>query len=250
MAETDPPQRQPLTGGPAKRRRRAMPWACVAALAVVAAVVPIALTSRNGGAPPPAAQPTAPGIAIAIAARQPTPSARKSPAGIPAIRLKGSGKQASAPFAVTDGLAVFRSTCSSCAANFIVELLDPSGQTKDLLVNTIGRYDGSKGVGLSAGRYRLNVTADAAWSVTVTQPRDKKPAPLPQTYTGKGDHVRGPFDADHAVDMRADNRGQGNFIVVVLDAEGGVQDLAFNEIGTSAAPEWHRCSATGRTTSM
>ncbi|MDT9691456.1 hypothetical protein Q5762_24565 [Streptomyces sp. P9(2023)] len=163
---------------------------------------------------------------------QSSPSAEPTPTAIPAIRLSGQGKKATQSFTVTDGLAVFRSTCSSCSANFIVTLLDSSGRTKDLLVNTIGAYDGSKAEGLSAGSYRLNITGDAAWSVTITQPRNQPAVALPQTYEGEGDQVRGPFDADHAVEVQGANTGRGNFIVVVLDAEGGTQDLAFNEIGT------------------
>ncbi|MFF0087664.1 hypothetical protein ACFYR1_49790 [Streptomyces canus] len=157
---------------------------------------------------------------------------KKTPSAIPAIRLTGRGKQATRAFTVTEGLAVFHSTCSSCSANFAVELLDSSGQTKDLLVNNIGAYGGSKAEGLNAGRYRLDVTADTAWSVTVTQPRHRSAAALPQTYQGKGDQVKGPFDADHAAKIQGTNRGQGNFAVEVLDADGALQDLPFNEIGT------------------
>ncbi|MGW3116938.1 hypothetical protein ACWDBW_07275 [Streptomyces sp. NPDC001107] len=166
------------------------------------------------------------------ASSRPSPSLKKSPSAIPAIRLAGSGKQATQSFTVTDGLAVFHSRCSSCSANFAVELLDSSGQTKDLLVNTIGAYDGSKAEGLGAGRYRLNITADTAWSVSITQPRHQSPAALPHTYQGKGDQVEGPFNADHSVKIQGTNRGQGNFAVEVLDADGALQDLPFNEIGT------------------
>ncbi|WP_406337008.1 hypothetical protein OG814_26570 [Streptomyces zaomyceticus] len=116
-----------------------------------------------------------------VAARR-SPAAAQTPTALPAIRLTGRGKQATRPFTVTDGLAVFRSKCSGCSANFIVELLDSSGQTEDLLTNTVGAYDGSKAVGLGAGRYRLDITADSAWSVTVTQPRNRPAAALPQSY--------------------------------------------------------------------
>ncbi|MFG3509322.1 hypothetical protein ACGF5F_27890 [Streptomyces sp. NPDC047821] len=231
MAGTDPPRQSPTDEpSPVPGRRRGGPWIWAGSAAVVAAAVAVVVTVRAGGGGTTAAQPAATGLAVGP--RQPSPSATRSADVIPPIRLKGDGTQASRPFTVTDGLAVFRSTCSGCSANFIVELLDPAGRTKEFLVNTLGAYDGSKGVGLSTGRYRLNITADAAWSVTITQPRDAKPAPLPRAYAGEGDQLRGPFDADHAVDLRADNRGQGNFVVAVLDAEGAVQDLAFNEIGT------------------
>ncbi|MGP4009186.1 hypothetical protein [Streptomyces sp. 4N124] len=169
----------------------------------------------------------------APAAFRPTLSAAAPTPSEPApIRLSGKGQQATETFTVTDGLAVFHSTCSGCEANFIVELLDSSGQLKDLLVNTIGAYDGSRAQGLSAGRYRLSMQADAAWTVTITQPRHESADSLPHMYQGKGDQVEGPFTADHAATLRGEHHGQENFAVTVLDTDGDLQDLAFNEIGT------------------
>ncbi|MGY6025316.1 hypothetical protein [Streptomyces spinosirectus] len=215
---------------PPKGRRRGCLWGCLGILAVVVIIVVTVVATNSGDK---TSTPTKPAPAGSGAtSSQPSSAGKDTPRALPAIRLTGRGKQASPTFTVTDGLAVFHSTCSSCAANFAVELLDSSGQTKDLLVNNIGTYDGSKAEGLDAGRYRLNVTADTAWSVTVTQPRHASPAALPHAYAGKGDQVKGPFHADHAVKIQGTNRGQGNFAVEVLDADGALQDLPFNEIGT------------------
>ncbi|MFF9196826.1 hypothetical protein ACF09L_16630 [Streptomyces sp. NPDC014779] len=242
MAATDPPE-QPRGGGsrtpagsgqpqrkpsipPAQGRRRGWLWGGLGALGLVAVVLGVSVVANRGTQETAAS--TQPTTQAAEALSQPSPS----PSTIPPIRLSGRGQRASETFTMTEGLGIFRSKCSGCSANFIVELLDSSGQTKDVLVNAIGSYDGSKAVGLDAGRYRLNVTADAAWSITITQPRNERAAKLPQTYKGKGDQVVGPFDADHAVEMQGAYKGQSNFIVVVLDAAGAVQDAAFNEIGS------------------
>jgi hypothetical protein len=157
---------------------------------------------------------------------------KEAPPAVPDIHLSGTGQQVTQHFTVTDGIAVFRSTCSACTAVFSVELLDSTGRTKDLLVAGIGGYDGSKGEGLSAGDYILKVDADTAWTITISQPRNQPAASLPQTYKGKGDSLVGPFEAANAVALKGTNAGEGVFAVEILDVHGAVQDLPFASIGS------------------
>jgi hypothetical protein len=119
----------------------------------------------------------------------------------------------------------------SGSSNFSVELLDSSGSTKDVVVNVIGSYHGSKGEALSAGSYSLKITADGAWSVTITQPRGQSGSSLPQSYKGTGQQLVGPFAAGGSVRLAATNTGSANFSVEVLAADGSTKDVAFNEIG-------------------
>ena len=52
--------------------------------------------------------------------------------------------------------------------NFIVDLIDPSdGTLVDNIVNTIGRGSDSTQV-TDAGEYALDVTANGAWSISIT----------------------------------------------------------------------------------
>ncbi|MEW2636004.1 hypothetical protein AB0903_31285 [Streptomyces sp. NPDC048389] len=179
---------------------------------VVAAVVllVVALTAAQSGA--------------VASVRQPTPS-------VPPITLSGTGQEVTDEFALTDGLAVVRSECVSCTGNFIVEILDDRRQVKDLVVNRTGSYEGSKGVGVSAGDHVLQVDADAPWTVEITQPGvPSSAAALPQSWSGSSDRLEGPFEADRAVTVAATHTGDGTFVVTVVDSEGRAQDLVFNEI--------------------
>lgn len=178
-------------------------------VAVVVLLV-VALTAWQGGA--------------TAGVRQPTPS-------VPPITLSGTGQEVTEEFALTGGLTVVRSECASCTENFIVELLDDQRQVKDLVVNRVGSYEGTKGVGVSAGDHVLQVNANAPWTVEITQPGNQpSAAPLPQTWSGNGDRLEGPFAADQVVTVTANHTGDSNFVVAVIDARGRAQDLVFNEI--------------------
>ncbi|ACU75429.1 hypothetical protein Caci_6583 [Catenulispora acidiphila DSM 44928] len=166
----------------------------------------------------------------AATAAPPVKAAGPAPTIAP-ISLAGSGQQTSRKFTVAGGLTEFTSSCADCDANFAVELLDATGNEVDLLANTIGTYTGTTAEGLPAGDYLLNVTADAAWNITITQPRAVSPVALPQAYNGKGDKVVGPFNAGGPFKVDGTNSGQANFAVKVIDANGDDVDLVFNEIG-------------------
>ncbi|TQK49877.1 hypothetical protein FBY35_0153 [Streptomyces sp. SLBN-118] len=213
-----------------KRRGRRFLWGCSgAAVFLIALIVIIAVASSGGNKASPPASPGS--LSPTSGSTEQIKPAKAAPTPIPPIKLSGTGQQATSRFTVAEGLAVFRSTCSACKTNFIVTLLDSSGQTKDLLVNAIGTYNGSKGVGMSAGSYRLTIQADSAWTITITQPRHQAAVSLPHTYSGKGDRIVGPFTANHAATLRGTHRGKANFIVTVLDAKGDLQNLPFNQVG-------------------
>ena len=147
-------------------------------------------------------------------------------------------------------------TCN-CSGNFAIELLDSSGKTKDVAVNVIGHYSGSVGEGLDAGDYSLKISADATWTVTITQPRGVPGASLPHTFTGKGQQTVGPFSAGDAANLKAQNTSAGgsNFAVEVLGDDGSTKDVAFNEIGSfsgstvsnglSGGPFWLKVDSDG-----
>lgn len=223
-------------------RAKAVAIGVVFALAVVGGIA-IAANSSNQpstlGESSPAANQSAQGSTSAtLIAKSPSATAKplSSPSPRPAIgpiTLSGSGQ--SAPhFTVSSGLSVLTATYAG-SGNFAVELLDSNGQAKDVPINVIGSYSGSVGENLDAGSYILKVTADAIWSITITQPRGVVGVSLPKTYSGHGQQFVGPFSAGDAVGIQAQNTAGpdgGNFVVQVLDKGGAIQDIPINEIGS------------------
>ena len=120
------------------------------------------------------------------------------------------------------------------AANFVIEQLDPSGQTGDLLVNTIGSYSGTVAINFEDGKETgaLKITADGSWTVKVTPLALLRKWDAAKPITGKGDDV---FLVTEAAfggldSAKVTHRGAGNFVVQTYASDGGY-DLAVNEIG-------------------
>lgn len=164
--------------------------------------------------------------ASAATSHAPTPI----PTAIPDIALTGSGQTATQAFSVVGGLTVFKAHCG-CGGNFNVEIDDSNGQMKDIPVNVIGAYTGAVAEGLDAGSYILKIGADAPWTITVSQPRHVSGAGLPQSYTGNGQQVAGPFSTSGAVRLAAQNKGSSNFVVEIRGDDGKEADIPINEIG-------------------
>jgi len=98
-------------------------------------------------------------------------------------------------------------------------------------INVIGSYTGAVAEGLDAGSYTLKVDADAPRTITVSQPRNVSGASLPQTYSGHGQQVTGPFSSSGAVRLQAQNKGSSNFAIDIHGDDGSSKDIPVNEIG-------------------
>jgi len=98
------------------------------------------------------------------------------------------------------------------------------GDAKDLLINTIGSYDGQRPL---AGEepMMLNIRADGAWTVRI-EPIQSRGTP---TFQGRGDRVSTLFTPPATEAWAIAHDGQGNFIVYCHCAGGS--DLVQNEIG-------------------
>lgn len=201
--------------------------ALIAAAVALAVLVVVAAVWQGGGSGGSAASTVgspSPAVAELEAPAEPTGS-------LPPIKLSGTGQRVTERFTVTDGLAVIRSACDDCREDFIVELLDDESQVLDVVVDRVGSYSGSRAVGMTKGEYRLQIDADAAWTVDITQPRNEPAADLPVAYAGDEDRVEGPFTAVRAAEVAGAHSGGGTFVVTLLNARGLVQDLVFNEAG-------------------
>jgi hypothetical protein len=240
-----PPSGQPAWGPPPSKPRGTRPWykkkrflipLVLVALLVVAGVLSDGAQQPDGTATQQTSgsQATdAPATTEAVATtREPATTAAPKPATPAAQTITGRGKTASKAFTVTEGMTLFRLQHRG-QANFIVDLLTSSGQDVDNLVNEIGNFTGATANGLDAGRYLFRVEADGPWTIRIEQPRPASGRGLPATVSGRGQSVAGPFQGvGEGVRFALRHRGQANFIVDVLDADGRDQDNLANEIGT------------------
>lgn len=110
--------------------------------------------------------------------------------------------------------------------NFAVTASPDSG-SPDLLVNTIGNYDGVRL--LTPGHYLIEVEADGAWTATAAPLGRDDSAAGPMS--GAGDDIRGAFQAPAQRSVyRFTHTGKRNF-AVFLDCTTGRRDLLVNDIG-------------------
>ncbi len=220
-------------------------------LGIVVALVIIALVTPSPPTTPPAA-PTVPPVAETPTpapeptppeTQQPTPAPTPAPAPIPEpepITIEGTGDKASPKFELLAGIATFEMSHDG-SSNFIVQLMSESGETIDLLVNTIGQYTGAKAIGVQKGAllgaepgmYLLNIQADGSWGITVRQTRFSSAPALPQNFNGKGDSVSPPFLLNEGLTtFTFSHDGSSNFIVQLMSDSGETVDLLVNTIGS------------------
>jgi hypothetical protein len=146
--------------------------------------------------------------------------------------LSGSGQQATETFSIAGGVTIFRLTHQG-SSNFAVWLKDgSSGENVELLVNTIGSFNGSKLVGVPEGTYLLDVSADGSWKVIIEQPRPASAEGAPQTLSGPNQAAAGPIQLRSGLARFAlKHSGDGNFAVWLIDDSGENVALLANDIG-------------------
>ena len=147
--------------------------------------------------------------------------------------FSGTGNKATELFGLQAGLTTLDFTHNG-ESNFIVRLVDSSGQTVEYLVNEIGPYSGGNVVGIeTAGNFLLDIQADGYWTAHVAQPRPTSAPGVPQTYQGTAQNYTEFFTLNTGLarfDMAY--RGESNFIVRLVDANGNVVEYLENEIGS------------------
>ncbi len=150
------------------------------------------------------------------------------------INLSGVGQQATDPFELESGLAVFRMTHQG-GENFIVDLLDQSGSLVDIggLANKIGPFEGSYAVQTQAGSHVLDVQASGPWTITIDQPRPSS-ALRTTSFSGSSKTATDLFELSRGLKrFNMTHQGSENFIVDLLDENGARVEIAglVNEIG-------------------
>jgi hypothetical protein len=148
------------------------------------------------------------------------------------ITVKGSGDH------VTDVVSFWAGLLMVGAAhkghrNFVVELLSADGEKRELLMNTIGDYQGVRLISVDAGQYRFQVQSDLAWVLMHEQPdSNKQGTPLPISHSHTGDAPLGPFAFNRGL-LRASftHEGTRNFVATLFTADGSKATLLVNKIG-------------------
>ncbi|GAA4224668.1 hypothetical protein FHR32_006885 [Streptosporangium album] len=117
-------------------------------------------------------------------------------------------------------------------ANFIVHTINPAGRKAELLVNTIGSYDGTVLYNTYGGKgtAALEIKADGAWTARF-KPVTTARCWCAGTIRGDGDQVLKLSPTRGLRTVRAAHSGEGNFIVFGYSRVGSYGDLLFNEIG-------------------
>lgn len=135
-----------------------------------------------------------------------------------------------------DDVAVVKAR-NAGSSNFLVEFLSGGGGSGDLAINEIGPGSWAGVAKLSTGRYKVKVTAEGSWSLTISQPLAKTTGvkALPGALAGKGSAVipiNVPEDLPAAT-IAATNNGDSNFLVEVVGYGGETtgSSLIVNEIG-------------------
>ena len=114
------------------------------------------------------------------------------------------------------------------SSNFSITVLDAGNQsTGDLLVNTIGAYEGVSAYGLSSfgDGVKLKITGSGAWQIAIA-PLSAAPT-MKFPVSGKGDAVY--LYGGKAEDWTITNTGKSNFVVTQY---ADFPNLLINEIGS------------------
>ena len=145
--------------------------------------------------------------------------------------LSGKGMFVSSPFSLNEGLTKFSFTHNG-ESNFIVQLLDQSGDVEALYANDIGNYNGSRIEYVDSGIHLLNIDADGDWTLNITQYTNFTNIPTTTHFEGTGDTATALFTLNTGTKtFNMTHSGNSNFIVELLDKNGSFPNILANEIG-------------------
>ncbi|MFC4060232.1 hypothetical protein ACFOWE_18160 [Planomonospora corallina] len=117
------------------------------------------------------------------------------------------------------------------SSNFAINSLDENGDETDLLVNTIGDYQGTVLAGMREGSSpaAFKIQADGPWTVEIKDVLEARTWPESR-ITGKGDDVLIiPGTVEGFTVMTAEHSGESNFVIHAYTQDR--EELLVNEIG-------------------
>jgi len=232
---TEPPAASPATAGATKKPIHKRPWFIVLAVVVVLGLLFGGEDDDGDAAPADAA------AAMPAPAPAPTPAPAPAPQSEPeaqqereaervstfeTVVIEGRGDDIVDVPVVLDEPVVVTFTHRG-TSNFAVVSYDASGARISLLVNEIGNYSGTVPFNFSSPPAELEITADGAWTVTLSHVRDQPV--YDGSASGSGDQVL--LVTVDAGRLAATHDGRSNFAVL---AWGNRRTLMINEIGSYA----------------
>lgn len=117
-------------------------------------------------------------------------------------------------------------------SNFIAVLYDADGNRIDNFANVIGEYQGSRYFNPDPGVYVLDIVADGAWTIDISEPSPTTGETPPVSLTGTGDTAAQVLDLQAgSARFNMTHDGDSNFIVWLYDEAGTAEALLANEIG-------------------
>ncbi|WP_254525639.1 polysaccharide deacetylase family protein [Natrinema caseinilyticum] len=141
--------------------------------------------------------------------------------------FEGDGSRDSPTFDLDDGVLVANTTHEG-DSEITVDVTEVDGDgTDENLVTTAGNTTGESIMAVESGTYRLEVDADGAWSIELTQPavESDELEDLPVEAEGTGSDVVGPLWTDGRTRVVATHEGDGAFIVDGYGADGSREIL-------------------------
>jgi hypothetical protein len=147
---------------------------------------------------------------------------------VPGQSFEGKGKK-SQTFKAGGGLTIIK-LAHRGVSNFVV--LYGQGQATQLLVNEVGKYEGSRALGLPAGDYVLDIDTDGDWAIQIDQSVPTTAEAPPQKLSGTGQAATKFFSLKPGTaNFKVSHEGAGLFAPYLLKADGkGLTNLA-NELG-------------------
>lgn len=147
------------------------------------------------------------------------------------IALSGRGKRV-ARFKIPSDSPAIATFKYNGRGNFVVWTVDASGHTTDLLVNTIGRYDGTRIFDTDDGSHSIafKIEASGPWSAKVKPVTSARRWNGTSTIKGRGDEVLLLADGISGfATATIKHAGKENFVVLSYSPDGS--ELLVNEIG-------------------
>lgn len=147
------------------------------------------------------------------------------------ITITGEGNLVSQQFELAAGTAVFHYSHPGYG-RMLVELVDQAGTIVGEIVDSSGKIDGSRALGLPEGIYGLRVNAGGRWAIGI-EVVTPATAPLPpQSYSADGPRATNVFQTGgEPVTFHMNYDGYGQFTVTLMELSGNPVSLLANEEG-------------------
>jgi hypothetical protein len=169
----------------------------------------------------------------------PKPTNTLTPVPTPVV-LSGTGDSVvDSPW--TEGPGLLQISYSG-GSNFAIWNYDSNGEKIDLLVNTIGSYEGTVPLDFADDERttRFEVTASGPWEIEILPLSMVRKESIPGTFTGNGDDVVALTNGDPDLMVVDASTADGNFAIWSYGTDSG-RDLLVNEIapytGTVIVPK-------------